>query len=324
MNDKTIFVSIGSIEDYEVVETIRCAFESAKNPDRVFVGLHLLDFKKDIYKKVLEVKKIYPNIRVSYEKLSVKSISQLGSGRGRFKAQSHYVGEDYFLQIDAHTWLKPGWDSYLIDLLEEAKVATGNEKTLITRIPGYFEYIDYGVKRMIEPPDLHPYTSFKKLEQYLGTVPKWGQFPFDQSLYSDKFYPATKICSACVFGDAQFAEDTGVRENVIFYEEDLIAGMELYGRGFSFAFPNVMDFPVDHLNAMQVNQFSGKRSFFADLLPKHLNDRITSTIKANYTSYITNKDNAEKVSMYEAYANIKAKYGSSVDCYVPPKYRIDK
>lgn len=324
MADGSVFVSIASIEDYEVIETIRCAYESAKNPDRVFIGVHLLDFKKAIYRKILALKKKYPNIRVSYEKLNVKSIDQLGSGRGRFKAQSHYANEDYFLQIDAHTWLKQDWDSYLIKLLQEAKVATGNNKTVISRIPGYFQYVDYGVKEMIEPPDLHPYTAFKKLEQFVDCIPRWGQFALDKTKYPDKFYPAVKVCSACIFGDAEFALDTGVRENVVFYEEDLIAGVELYGRGFSLVFPNVLDFPVDHLNSLQINKYSGKRSFFADLLPKELNNKITGKIKANYALYLFDKDNAEKIRLYEQYANIKIKYSASMDCYIPEKYRIDK
>lgn len=324
MSGRSIFVSIPSIEDYEVIETIRCAYESADNPSRVFIGVHLLDFKKNIYRKVLALKKIYPNIRVSYEKLNVKSIDQLGAGRGRFKAQSHYNKEDYFLQIDAHTWLKPGWDAYLIDLLEEAKLSTGNSKTVISRIPGYFQYIDYGVKEMIEPPDLHPYTAFKKLEQFVDCIPRWGQFALDQQKYPHKFYPAVKVCSACIFGDSEFALDTGVREDVVFYEEDLIAGVELYGRGFSLVFPNVLDFPVDHLNSLQINKYSGKRSFFTDLLPRELNNKITSKIKTNYASYLSDEGNAEKIRLYEQYANIKLKYSASMDCYVPERYRIDK
>lgn len=321
---ETIFLSIASVEDTEIVETVRCAMESAENPERVFIGVYLLDSSKVNYKKLLKLKDRYPNISLSYEKLIKNSISQLGVGRGRYNAQSLYSDQDYFMQVDAHTWLLDGWDSYMIKLFKDAKAETGNDLTVITRIPAYYNYSDYGVKRSLEPVNLHPYTAYSKMEISPGRVPKWSQFPVDFEKYPNRFYPAVKANSACSFGDKNFAKDTGIRPYVMYYEEDVIMSIELYGRGFSLVFPNVDDFPVYHLNYTDINKFGGKRKFFSYMISDKLQKEVTLKIKENFSKYLNDSTNFEKIKQYETYANVLMKFGGKSNYKIPENYRLNK
>lgn len=319
--NETIFLSIASIEDTEIVETVRCAIESADIPERVFVGVYLLDSNKSNYKKLLSLKKKYNNISIRYEKLIKNSLSQLGVGRGRYLAQELYDDQDYFMQVDAHTWLLDGWDSYMINMFKEAKSETGNDLTVITRIPAYYNYSDYNIKQSLEPVNFHPYTAYSKLELSPGGVPKWSQFKFDANKYSGKYYPAVKANSACSFGDRNFAQDTGIRPYVLYYEEDIIMSVELYGRGFSMVFPNVDDFPVYHLNYTDINKYGGKRKFFSYMLSQKLQNEITDKIRSNFSGYVNDSSNAQKIAEYEKYANLLMKYGAKSDYKVPEQYR---
>lgn len=319
MTKETIFVSIPAVEDTEIFETISCAINSASDSSRIHFGVHLLDMNKKNLKKITKLKKIHPNISVSYSKLVKNSLDLLGTGIGRTMAMSHYSDQDYVLQIDAHTWLDYDWDTYLINIFKRAKEEIKKDKIVITKIPGFFRYSDYGVKEVWEDVRMHPYTSFRKMELYSQAVPKWDQFPFNNK--EESFYPASKINTACIFGDKQFALTPQIDPNAIYYDEEVTQSIGLYGKGFSFVYPNVDDFPVFHLNANTINKFGGKRIFFTDLLSAENKRFIDLKIAKSYKDFINAQENLDAVAAYEKYANIFAKYGGKELCYIPPKYR---
>lgn len=55
---------------------------------------------------------------------------------GRYRTELFYGGEDYALQVDAHTRFVPFWDNLLIDMFEEAD----NENAVLTTYPKAWNY----------------------------------------------------------------------------------------------------------------------------------------------------------------------------------------
>jgi hypothetical protein len=108
-----IFVQIVSYRDSECHWTIKDLFETASNPDRIFVGLcWQFDPEKDQdcflvkYPRPGQVRRVDFHVRDAQ-----------GAGWARNQAQALYQGEEYILQIQAHMRFVPGWDDMLIDML---------------------------------------------------------------------------------------------------------------------------------------------------------------------------------------------------------------
>ena len=107
---KTIYVSITSLDDSELIPTVLGAFENASTPERVFVGVHLWaspELKNEFSEKL---SKYANNIRFKFDQMSEESFAQMsGVGKGRRRALNLYKNEDYLLQIDSHSLFAKTW-----------------------------------------------------------------------------------------------------------------------------------------------------------------------------------------------------------------------
>jgi hypothetical protein len=131
-----IFISIASYCDSQVFDTIKSIFEEATDPSRVYIGLHLQD-TEETYNKLKALK--YNNLRIKYTpKEQTKGVVW---ARNKIKEEL-LTNEEYFLQIDSHSRVKPMWDSILItqyNSIEEPKV-------IITTYPNHFDVPGYDKK----------------------------------------------------------------------------------------------------------------------------------------------------------------------------------
>lgn len=62
----------------------------------------------------------------------VPAVSARGPGLARAEAMNMFSGQDYFLQIDAHSLFVPSWDSKLIALYKRIQDNTKNNKVIIS------------------------------------------------------------------------------------------------------------------------------------------------------------------------------------------------
>lgn len=125
---ETIFINIAAYNEEDIIDTVQTALEKAEYPERVYLGVVLHYPKGD-----------FPDLTAFANTQVIKVSATIGLGLGitRNLAASLYKGEDYYLQIDAHTVFKQNWDSTLIknykDLLHVA------EKPIIsTYVPYYY------------------------------------------------------------------------------------------------------------------------------------------------------------------------------------------
>lgn len=336
---KSIFVSITSLEDKEALPTVLDAFDKAEMPERVFIGIAIASAKKDTLKQILAAKKKYKdNIRVSYDKVALKNhLNLFGVGRGRLRARKLYNSEDYFLQIDSHTMFEAGWDSKLIALHSEAKQELGLDKVIITAYAGKY-YIDDNRNRHLSDLDNIPgtskrygflYNTFYDGHSRYDIVPSWVVNDSEKiRSLQDKFVPSLKFNANFAFGDKEFAENLGITENEIFFEEELIQTIRLMSYGFALVHPNIESATIRHLYAdYGTNEeiiSSYKRTNLATEFYSVGLDYQKSLAMKNYLGYISDIDNRHAIESYQRYAGINL-FSSRVNrnTILPSTWKLD-
>jgi hypothetical protein len=131
--DKTIFVSVASYNDRQLIPTLKDLYETVDNVNRIVVGVHLQD-NEEYYQELLN--QHFPNIKIIF----TKAEESRGVVWAREKIKKElFSTEEYFLQIDAHTRFKYGWDNILINQMSNVE-----NKTIFSTYPNQFSLDDIG------------------------------------------------------------------------------------------------------------------------------------------------------------------------------------
>lgn len=132
-NNGSIFVSIASYCDTQLIDTLKSLYSEAMNPEQVTVGVNLQD-TEEAYIKLKEYN--FPNLKIIY----TPKEQAKGVVHARNRIKNELVGnQDYFLQIDSHSRFRQGWDIILINQynsIEESKV-------ILSTYPNHFDVPDY-------------------------------------------------------------------------------------------------------------------------------------------------------------------------------------
>lgn len=316
---QTIYVSIPSLDDMELPKTVASALESAEFLDRVILGVSITSDNKKLYSQIKKIKKLYPNnIRLKYTKISKSNeASLIGVGRGRLRAASMYDQEDFFLQVDSHTMFSDSWDSVLISLLSEAQLVTKNEKTILTAYAAKY-YIDENGNRFVTENDNIPgsinklgflYPTFVDRATRNDIIPGWAVKDSKNAReLPDKFVPSFKFNANFAFGNRHFANNLGISDREMFFDEELIQTLELMGNGFSLVFPNVNDAPVKHYYAdhgtnEEILTVYKRKNIVLSFKGVSMGTQQSLASK-NYFEYVSDPRRKHVVESYQRYAGI--------------------
>lgn len=322
----TIYISIPTEHDPEIFHTVKNAISSADDPSSIYIGIacmtNLIFFN--------EIKKEFEkNKRIKIKHVDVSNIDNVGVGAGRNNAMSMYANEDYILQIDSHTMFNHGWDTFLINLFNEAIKETKNKKTIITSyLSSYQHTISSGRSQIKELPY---YSFFRKNEFFLdtgGRIPRWDlkiitPTRFNKKIYkkikNKKFIPAQKINAQFIFGNKYFYENYGLPKDIFFYEEEIIQSINLYDSGFSLVWPNLW-LPLSHLYGFNADlpDSLAKRHRCIDAEEWKVKFRKTGEY---YKNFILDEKNKIKCEKYQKYSGIDLLNGSLDEDIIPLKYR---
>ena len=113
----TIFVSIPTYRDPEVVETIKDLFKKADNPERIIVGVcQQIDLKKSS-KDDIDLRKTFP-YQFSSGQMRIDTMDYKdakGPCLARERIEKFCLrDEDFVLMIDAHMVFAPSWDTKIL------------------------------------------------------------------------------------------------------------------------------------------------------------------------------------------------------------------
>ena len=145
----TLFVSIASYRDAELVPTLRDLLRHAAHPQRLHIAICQQDcLTEDIFlaagftphgsRRVGEHEVlIYDHRGARIEVISVHYYLSRGAGWARHLAETLFADEDYFLQIDSHCRFIPGWDKEMIALLRQLQQASA--RPILTAYPPSYQ-----------------------------------------------------------------------------------------------------------------------------------------------------------------------------------------
>lgn len=309
----SIYVSVPNCLDSEYYKTLNDIFANSDNPNNIYVGTaHSIPFKNK--KSISEIKNKtsdYSNVRSKF----LNHYRNIGVGYGRTESMSMYDGEDYILQIDSHTMLKPSWDSLLIEYYGEAKEYSKNSKTILSAYLTKYKYFDKDVRDFYddvlpsypcfineeEMPQFDPDFDFSKnWKEIYSPITRWITV-FEDSFYDfikTKFCPLRKINANFIFSDGQLAEDYSkiIPFPFYFFEEEFIMSIEAHNLDYSFVYPK-FKLPLAHLYNDSRNEFYSREQSI-----KHTNNQILFLAQQNIINYF-NK-NSSKIESYAKYAGL--------------------
>jgi hypothetical protein len=247
-----------------------------------------------------------------------KILEEIGVGAARNAAKSLYSGQDYFLQIDSHTYFSLGWDQTLVEYLEKATSIANNSKTVLTATLGSYQYNEFGIVPKQVPDGANFYYSIwngKKNEEIIPSFEHDDACNVTATLMrmvsKNDLAPSVKVTGAFMFGGKEFANRRPLPSGIIFWEEEIIQSIELIDEGFSLASPHIPAALHHFYKYDETNTGRGKRT---DVDQEYMirgvdwTERRTQMVDT-WNSYINNPANQKKIKVFEKYAGIDLRSG---------------
>lgn len=310
----SIYVSLPTLEDPEYIHTVDMLINNCSSSNEVFI-CSAVTASEEWFEKTKSTISKYPNVTL----IKLDPITQSGVGNGRYYSFWEYAGQDYALQLDAHTKVEQDWDLKVINIYNKALQYTNNDKVILTAYLGQYEYekngeYSYyeGERTVISAKPM--YASFSPgSKNNKPPIPNWVVTPvFDigQEHQDKPFIPSPMFCGQFAFSDGAFAQSSGVEKEAIFLDEELMQTANLLDMGYSLVYPN-MDLPFTHLYFWPGQ--SNKRQQVTDIIKDSRIDHDST----NYMRFMTNRDNKAKVARFKAYTGIHPLMGTKQMLQVP-------
>jgi len=234
----SIFVSIASFCDVHLKFTLSSLFENASGEHDLFVGV--VDQSHSSIADWIEA--FDKEKRVRY--LHVDPFHSRGVCWARSLGGQLYDGENYFLQIDSHTFFSDGWDRQLVDAL--SRLQTISQKPIISTYPPPFNFDEKGV----------PFTTLKPSDYCYSLSPIAEQILSDESLVlkfkvvhtsGGEFVKGFHLAGGFIFTYGSFIEQIPYDPNLYFHGEEQSLAIRAYTHGWDIFHPRHIDIPLFHL-----------------------------------------------------------------------------
>ena len=223
----SIFVSIASYRDTELVPTINSLLSQADNPQDIHFGIVSQDLNKS-----------HPDLSFlknkNYLKFNYKD--SRGVGYARKLAMHMYSGEDFYLQIDSHMRFKKSWDSKIKNMLEVSQEISNSKKVVLSQFPAPYEIHTDG-------KEFYP-----KNHKELWDRPSWskvhnrdfGAWSAERQEIEDlsRPHPTHTLLAGYIFSTGDFVKELPYDERISFMGEELCLAIRAYTRGWELYAPN--------------------------------------------------------------------------------------
>ena len=223
----TIFISIASYMDPLLLRTIDSAIEAAALPERVHFGV--------VDQSRLSQREKVAALTQNAAYVHVHPRESLGACWARSTAQTLLRGQDFHLQIDAHTLFEPRWDDTLLAEYEAVAARSAHARVIVTGYPPNFDLGPYGEPIFAEHPNSR---NTMRLEK--PTIdPLAGTFPLTQMTRLDGHGPSRGVLVAAgfLFAPGLFVEEIPYDPLLYFSGEELAIALRAFSRGWDVWHP---------------------------------------------------------------------------------------
>jgi hypothetical protein len=297
----SIFVQISSYHDYELSKTIKSAISESSGNNVINFGIHSIYYEKND----IDIPKL-KNLKFEIS----RAPNNLGMGKGRLIAHQFYSGEDYYVQVDAHTMFDKNWDEIFINDIKQYK-SLGFEKPLLTSYPRNYWYQD-GVRHFDENFENNvTCISFHENPQSFADA----RIPSQTAITNkDK-----NIFSKSVSGGAIFTVGEFIKPNPKIFAngEEIFIAARAWTNGYDLLLPSrhvIYHLYYNHLDKdinnrrLVWNDYSDFQNELNVISKKEIYDMFTQNIIGEY-----NLGNIRSLNDFSTYSGLNFKNGTIID-----------
>jgi Glycosyltransferase (GlcNAc) len=234
MSAPSIFISVAAYCDPMLAFTLASARAQASHPDRIYIG---------IVEQAVAGASLRPQDEWSREHLRwtrVNALEARGPCWARALAMALYQGEDWYLQIDSHTWFEPGWDERLVRW--GRRCAENNPRCILSCYPNPFEL------RNGHPVAL-PVTNKVLAFVVRGDAAFAADHPvlmFESvPVETNEVLPAVHLAGGCLFAPGRIVDELPYDPHLYFHGEEQAYALRAWTHGWDlFQMPGM---PLYHL-----------------------------------------------------------------------------
>lgn len=237
-NPDTVFVSVAAFCDPQLMFTVNSLFSAASRPDRVFAAI--IDQHPHSQRERFSAHPQAAQIRY----LHIDPVDSRGVSWARSLAFSLYRGETWFLQVDSHTWFRPGWDEQLIQ--RSRALEASYPKPLLTCYPPGFHFGDDGqpVADLQTSNDVMAFTplhdaAFTRSKLICAFQTRWVNGPDHVSGFH--------VAGGFIFARGRFIEEVPYDPYMYFSGEEQNIAIRAWTRGWDLVHPRMSEVPLSHL-----------------------------------------------------------------------------
>lgn len=308
----SIYVNVPTMNDGEYIKTIERIYDTASNPDNVYVGTSMFWKKEDISERTGPFffhfeKKLKKYKNVSYDILPWQNYP--GVGYGRTESTKHYNNQKYFMSIDSHTIFLQDWDQIVENHYLESEKDFGKKRIITEYLPAaladtednpweeslYKKYDGYNLSSLLKWPIFsYEWTSSPhRSSEYIFPLPSDKPLRIDNEIFSDGlYYPCNKINANFYFTESDpwlTKYNICLDKRINFWLEEFYQSALAYSYGYQFVF--VKDFFMWHI----YNNMS--QQYIEDGLVKHESKKMPR----GYVHDGEDLSNSERMNIFNKY-----------------------
>jgi hypothetical protein len=224
--NKSIFISIASYRDKQLVPTVLDCIAKAKYKDNLFFGIN---WQKDDNEDISDISKISNILIEEYDWRESR-----GACWARNSIQKNlYNDQDFYLQLDSHHRFIENWDEHLFDLYNDA--SKYSSKPLIGTYGTTFWPKNINDKLKNEPYRINTFEAFG-VDGDIISRPifiKNHKEIFDKQ----KLIKARLLSGHFIFGSGSFVNECMYDPNFYFRGEELSLSARAFTHGYDFFHP---------------------------------------------------------------------------------------
>ncbi|MFW5815741.1 MAG: GlcNAc-transferase family protein [Wenzhouxiangella sp.] len=250
MAGPTFFVSIAAFCDPFLRFTIESAFARASEPEALVLGV--IDQGVEALGSWLAEQPFADRVRY----LHIDPLHSRGVCWARHLAQSLYDDEDWYLQVDSHTWFASGWDRVLRAHMD--RLTRLAERPVLSIYPPGFEFDQDGqpVQKIGRIESVAYFTP--KPDQVLNADNRvltfrvaYHQLPLGAGSGEDWFYGhGFHLAGGFLFAPGRFVREVPYDPQFYFHGEEQGLALRAFTRGWALFTPQFHRVPLFHLYKM--------------------------------------------------------------------------
>jgi hypothetical protein len=293
----TIFISIASYRDPQLLFTLRDCINKADNPVNLRFGIAWQHNIEDEWDNLDEFQ-FDPRFTI----IDIPYNDSKGTCWARNLIQQQYQGEDYYLQLDSHHRFVEGWDTKCIDSLEDLK-SKGHKKPLLTAYLPSFNPNNDPEERVIE-------SWWMTFDRFIpegavfflpAIIPDWQNLT---SPISSRFLSAHFI-----FTLGQWCTEVPYDPEYYFHGEEISLAVRSYTHGYDLFHPHIIIAWHEYTRKDRIKHWEDDKEWFHKNTHAHKRNRalfgidIECRCDMEFGPYDFGTERI--LQQYEAYAGIR-------------------